>query len=299
MNALTKYITVFMMAPLAMACNQKEMDRLSSENQELDSANTQLNAELKEYMQTFNQIESNLAEIKKRENAINVKTSDNVEFKENDKREVVRDIEAINALMQDNRNKMNELQSKLDNTSSEFKTMVSRLNSRVSEKDNQIASMKEELTSLNMEKEELSKNVATLNEEVDTLKNKSEFQESVITAQNDKIENQYEALTTAYVVIGSYKDLEDKKVLDKDGGVLGLGRTEKLRSDFNQDAFTRINIEEESQIELRGKKAEVVTNHPKDSYKLELNDDEEIEKLVILNPNDFWKSSKYLVVMTN
>ncbi|TRX48592.1 hypothetical protein FNH22_28780 [Fulvivirga sp. M361] len=299
MKLLKKYGLVLMLAPIVLACNQKEMKTLSSENKELDSANHQLESELETYMRTFNEIESNLAEIKERESAIALKTQDNVEYEGDAKQVIVDDIKAINALLVENHEKMAQLQSTLNTTNGEFKKMVGRLNQKVKEKDQEVVLLKEELTALNLEKESLTESVAELNGSVETLEGRTMVQDSVISAQTQMIQDQYNGLTTAFVAIGTYKDLEEKQVLQKEGGLLGLGRTEKLNEDPDLAAFTRINIDNELQIDVQGNKAELVTNHPKGSYKFEMNETEDIEKLVILDKDDFWRSSKMLVVMVN
>ncbi|MTI21280.1 hypothetical protein E1176_09630 [Fulvivirga sp. RKSG066] len=300
MKKVTHYFTVLMLATLIVSCNQKEVDQLTAEKQELTVEKDSLNSNLEAYMQTFNEIERNLEEIKQREDKINLKTTDNVEFAEGDaKSAVVNDIQAINTLMQENRQKMEELQGELSSTNAEFKQMVNRLNSRLKEKDEQVIAMKEDLEQLNIEKEALTKDVEKLSYTVDTLENKSNLQAKVIETQNEKIDNQTEALNTGYVAIGTSRDLEEEKVIEKEGGVLGIGRTEKLSTNLNEQAFEKIDVTATTAIPVFAKKVELVTNHPKGSYELKKSADEKIQQLTILNPDEFWKSTKYLVVVVD
>lgn len=300
MKRLTHYVTVLMLATLIVSCNQKKIDQLNAEKQELSSEKDSLNSNLEAYMQTFNEIEKNLEEIKKREDKINLKTTDNVEFNEdNAKKAVVNDIQAINALMSENRQKMAELQNKLSSTNAEFKTMVNRLNSRLKSKDEQIVAMKGELEELNIEKDALAQNVEKLTYTVDTLENRAKLQTKVIQAQSSKIDNQTQALNTGFVAIGTFRDLKDEKVVNKEGGILGIGSTETLRDDVNEQAFEKIDVTKTTAIPVFAKKVELVTSHPEGSYELSKDVDEKIQQLTILNPDEFWKSSKYLVVMVD
>ncbi|MBL3656636.1 Cbp1 family collagen-binding glycoprotein adhesin [Fulvivirga sediminis] len=300
MKTIQRYIAVLLIAPAFVACNQKKVDQLTSENQELSSEKQELSTELEDYMKTFNEIEANLKEIKSREDKINLSTSDNVEYKEDDaKKAVVNDIKAINTLMAENRAKMSELQTKLNTNSSEFKKMVANLNYRIKQKDNEIATMKGDLEKLNIEKEQLTENVEHLTYTVDTLSNANSEKTEVIANQTKTIEEQTESLNTGYVAIGTKKDLEEEEVITKEGGVLGLGATEKLKADMNNKAFSKIDISKTNSIPVFAKKLELVTSHPTDSYELAWNDQDQIEKLVILNPAKFWNSSKYLVVKVN
>ena len=90
-----------------------------------------------------------------------------------------------------------------------------------------------------------------------------------------------------------------ENVVAKEGGFLGIGKTETLKSGFNKSVFNKIDITEVKSFPINGKKVELVTNHPQDSYTFEKVDEKQIESLVILDPEKFWNSSKYLVVMVD
>ncbi len=140
MKSIQKYfIAAALSMPLLASCNQDKIDQLSSENTTLAERNQGLNKELESYLQTFNEIEENLQEIKSREENIATSTSDNVEYADGDRKEtVVKDIQAINALMTENKQKINSLQTKLASSDSEFKRMVANLNKRLNDKDQEI-----------------------------------------------------------------------------------------------------------------------------------------------------------------
>ena len=72
-----------------------------------------------------------------------------------------------------------------------------------------------------------------------------------------------------------------------------------MKQDFNPSAFTAIDMMQTNKIELDGKEASLITNHPSDSYKLERNANEEVKDIIITDPEKFWSTSKYLVVMVN
>jgi predicted Zn-dependent protease len=65
--------------------------------------------------------------------------------------------------------------------------------------------------------------------------------------------------------------------------------------EFNKEYFTKINIEQTNSINLGAKKVKILTNHPKSSYKLV--GEKPVEKLEITNAQDFWSTSKYLVIV--
>lgn len=55
------------------------------------------------------------------------------------------------------------------------------------------------------------------------------------------IENQTVELNKAFYAMGTVKELTDNNVLEKSGGVLGMGRTLKMK-DFNRDYFSEVDI---------------------------------------------------------
>ena len=74
-----------------------------------------------------------------------------------------------------------------------------------------------------------------------------------------------------------------------------MGKSTKLKDDFNKEYFTKIDASQTSSINIGAKKAKVVTSHPSSSYKLI--GDKKVERIDILNAEDFWSNSKYLVII--
>ncbi len=70
-----------------------------------------------------------------------------------------------------------------------------------------------------------------------------------------------------------------------------------LKDDFNDEYFTQIDITKASSITLQGKKPHFVTSHPVKSY--ELVEMGNITQLKIIDASEFWKISKYLVVIVD
>ena len=101
----------------------------------------------------------------------------------------------------------------------------------------------------------------------------------------------------AYYASGSYKELKEKGVLAKEGGFLGLGQNTTLSSNVDNEDFTQIDITKTDTIPVHSKKVELITEHPKGSYKLVENNGE-ISYLAIENPSEFWRLSKYMVIET-
>ena len=283
-----------------VSCNQQELKNLKYSNHFLKSENSELSSQIESYLSIFNEIENNLADIKERENLIDLKTGGDLSVEEDVKESIIEDIQMINALMAENQNKIQELSNSLAETNAEFKQMVNRLNKRIKERDNAIAELKVKLENSSRENRLLAEQITTLNQDIDTLKTINERQELVIQTTTGIIEEKDELLNAAFVTIGSHKDLKNKAVIEDEGGILGIGSTQQLKNDFNTKAFSKVDIRTTEIIPIDARKLKLVTNHPKESYELFINEEKgNIEALQILNPEVFWNSSRYLVVMTN
>jgi hypothetical protein len=59
--------------------------------------------------------------------------------------------------------------------------------------------------------------------------------------------------------------------------------------------LTKINIKETREFAIGAKKAEIVSSHPKHSY--EIVGEKTADKLVVSDPDAFWRNSKVLVIV--
>ena len=69
-----------------------------------------------------------------------------------------------------------------------------------------------------------------------------------------------------------------------------------MQSNFNKNYFTKIDIRVDKEIKLYSKSARMLTSHPAGSYTLQP-DAQQQYVLRITNPQQFWSTSKYLVVL--
>lgn len=241
-----------------------------------------------EFIGAMNEIQSNLDSIKTLEKIVSVETAPGTELKAEAKRRIIEDIAQINNLLQKNKELVKSLQGKLRLSNlkiAELENMIALLNKSVEEKDGEIAELNQELEKLHI-------NVADLNQKIQTITSESE---KTIKEKTQVINDQTIAMNTAFYAFGTKKELADNNVIEKEGGVLGMGKTIVLKKDFNRDYFQKVDIREFSQLPLNAKKAKVVTNHAADSY--HLTGEKTVEALVVDKPTEFWKASKFLVIV--
>jgi archaellum component FlaC len=274
---------------LAVGCTdyKSQVERLNEEKKAMAYQSAYKDSSIDAFMATINEIEANLQEIEVKQNIIKKNTKDG-ELKESSKERINASIAAINQLMEENKSKIAQLNKQIK--SSKYKVaqldkMIGNLNEQLATKDSELEQLNQRLIALNTE-------VETLTVTVDTLRSEGAAKTSVIEAQTAELHK-------AYYTTGSKKELETKQVITREGGFLGLGKEEVLKSDLNSSAFTPVDITQVAKIEVDGKDAKIVTPHPTDSYKLERDEKEEVKEIVITDPEKFWSASKYLVVMVD
>lgn len=271
------------------SCKEKEkkqIELLTKENEALRSESKAKDSTINGYFQMLNEIESNLALIKEKENIISKNATAETELKKDTREQINEDIKTINELMAKNKRTIQYLNSKLKESNlkiTEFEKMIAQANQTIQERDAEISVLKDKLTQLNF-------SITALNAQVDTLNTaKAQLTETV--------NKQVETINTAYYAFGTKKELELNKIIDKTGGFLGLGKTSKLKSDFNISYFTKIDISKVNSLPLSGKKVTMITVHPSDSYKLITNQTGIVERIDIMDATKFWSASKYLVLI--
>ncbi|MGQ1911678.1 hypothetical protein ACT3CE_18095 [Marinifilum sp. RC60d5] len=273
--------------PFFISCNQKELKQLKEQNQQLTSMAKQKDSTMNDFIESLNTIEENLEIIKKKEKIIAV-NSENPN--KSQKQKIASDITSINNLLEQNREKIADLDNKLNNSwyqNSKLRKLTDRLKTEISNKETEIIALNTKVSKLNIEVENLNGQVTELNGTVLALNTENEEKTKEIKAK-------IEELNTGFYVCGSNKELQEKKVITKDGGFIGIGKTAVLSKDFNTSEFKKIDITKTTTIPVSGKKISLVTSHPSNSYKVE--GVEKVEGITILDPVEFWKSSKYLVV---
>jgi hypothetical protein len=255
-------------------------DSLIAVGEEKDSS-------INSFIAAINEIETNLDTISKKQGIVEQAGSITNETKADKKAHINNTIIAINELLDKNSILIDQLQRKTRSQAgklSELKKLVDNLNMKLAQKDT-------ELVMLNYQLADMKLNVENLNVTIDTLTAQNVVKEGDIKSKTAK-------LNTAYYIVGTYKELRDKKVLNKEGGFLGIGKNQKLMNDFNGDAFTKVDITQTPSIELNCKEAKIITTHPMNSYTFE-KDKDKFKSLTISDYEKFWGVSKYLVIVKN
>jgi len=114
-------------------------------------------------------------------------------------------------------------------------------------------------------------------------------------AANDPADTSDKELHKAYYTAGTYKELKTLNIVQKKGGLFGIGGAETIKPDLKKTNFTEVDTRQATGIVISGKKAKLITRHPVGSYELKKEGDE-ITYLTIKDPGKFWSNSEYLVI---
>jgi chromosome segregation ATPase len=271
---------------ILISCNENKIEELSNKNSELSEVNTEQDEIINEMLASFNEIQANLNQIKKSEGfiTINTKRDDQGTI---DSDQINRDISLISKLMKKNEDLIGSLNSKLDKSNikiSEFRKLIKVLTLQVEEKNVEIARLNELLSNKNLKIDELYFSIDSLN-----YSNRVKDQE---------IQDKVDQINTGYYAYGTFKELKEKNVLTKEGGVLGLGKSQTMKDNFNKEYFSKVDITKQKSFLIYSKKAELITTHPTGSYEF-VGADDKVDSLVIINSEDFWRASKYMVIVVD
>jgi len=236
--------------------------------------------EVNDMMETLNQIEQGFRDINEAENRVSIMKAGEGASR---RQQLVENMQFINNTMKQNRLLIKKLQQQLRESSlkgDQFKKTIENLITELEEKDRQLQQLRVELDAKNIHIGELDKTIDKLNDDVTTLQDESSQKTETINTQDKQ-------LNTAWYVFGTKKELKEQGILE--GGKV-------LTSNFNKNYFTKIDIRVDKEVKLYSKSAKLLTMHPSDSYTLQKNSNNQYV-LRITNPQLFWSTSKYLVVL--
>lgn len=283
---------IFFLA-IILSCNSNN-ETISENKIIIDSLQSELNSKDKElnslefdklnndsivnqYALYIQRIKNNINEINNQESIINNAKSKK-EFYKADTTNIINAIKIMSEKLIENESMISELNNavKLEkNKNSQFATRVTELSTEVAKSNREIYFLREELYSLNSSFEAIFSKYNEQNKKISFLNNK---------------------LNEIAYVIGTKSELLDNGVLTKGGGLIGLGKSRKLNSDFNTNYFTFSKKQDLKSIVLGYKSVKLMTPHPSESYKISKNTNELIDSLLIFNVENFWKNSKFLVL---
>ncbi|MGB0916896.1 MAG: hypothetical protein ACPGU4_04840 [Flavobacteriales bacterium] len=281
-------------AVLFTSCDQREKE-LEQKLLEMEQTASQKDEDLNAFIDSFTAIQTNLDSIKQLEGIVTARVIENPEQNSNVEDAIVEDMLLIYENMKQTRGQIESLEEELNSSSiasKKLKKLLANLKKDIIAKDNEITMLKEGLVEANIYIDKLMSSV-------DRLALENERRVQVIQQKNVELQAKEEEIQSGYWIAGKTKALRNQNVIDKEGAFLGIGGVKVVSEDMNLEDLTQINIQEVTEIELSGKKPELVTSHPKHTYEFVMGEKNQVEKLVIDDPDAFWQNSKVLVIVVN
>lgn len=283
---MKKLLSVTLIAILSLAfvgCQGNKQSAESADAAQSDSLRqviSQKDNEINDMMGTLNEIQDGFNEINAAENRVTIAKGGEGANKEQQIRE---NIQFIAKTMKHNRELIAKLRNQLKQSSVKgdaLKNTLENLSKQLEEKDKQLQQMRAELDAKDIHITELDEAINNLHTNVNNLANENSKKSQVINSQDKQ-------LNTAWFVFGTRKELKEQRIIEGD---------KVLQSNFNKNYFTKIDIRVDKEIKLYSKYAKMLTMHPSSSYLLQRDANKQYT-LKITNPEIFWSTSKYLVIL--
>ena len=262
-----------------------EYKALQAQKDSIELVNAKITSDMDEVLSILNEVEDNFKSIKSAENYLSVQAASSSEMTPSISDRIQSDMRLITEILRKNKDQIIELEKKLKNSSiksAQLQSTLDNLRNELSEKTMALVSLQNELALRDQKIEELNESIMVLSSDVQSLRVET-------YAQQEIIKEQTAALNTVYYCFGTSRELKGQKIL-VDG---------ELGSNFNRDYFIRIrDAKTLKEVPVYAKKAKLITKHPNGSYELTKDESGNIIYKII-DVNNFWSLSKFLVIQVN
>lgn len=269
------------------ACNGGKLQEAESQNKQLKTDLEQTLATQDSLLALVNDITDGMNQIKDLEKIISMPSNLQGDS-ESRKAQIRNDMMAIQSALQARRERLEELEAKISQTSSENSTLsktVKLLKTQIAEQQTEISTLTNKLAAANIQIEELGNTVRDLNTTVDTLNSNIASEKSQREAAEREAAELDKEVNECFYAIGSKSNLKSAKIIETGF----LRKTKIMKGDFDANYFTQADKRTLTKIQLHSNKAKVLTNQPANSYTITEENGQKV--LTITNPDSFWKLS--------
>ncbi len=206
-----------------------------------------------------------------------------------DRRErIINSIANMRDQIEADKKKIAQLQTQLANSKTQLKgvqEIVDRLKSSLEEKERIMA--------------ELQDRLGIMNETIEQERRQSQMEiaerEQTIAEREQALADAEREADTVYYVVGTRKQLMEQDIIDRKGGILGIGRVTTVNKELDTSKFTQINLQDTLQINFKAtdKGYSILSNHIATTYSVEKVEDEYV--LTVTDKENFRKQ-KFLVI---
>lgn len=292
-------LSVIAISCIFTACNNrvkdKEIERLSAERDSLINI-TQKQDSVQTIMDNYIEtLASTMDSIRVQEKILTLKTDEN--GRPLKRKQIRENLLTLTNIIHRQRLRIEELEAKLigrgQDSTSNYRAVISHLYSEIDAKNAEIARMEKELSQKNVVISQLHSKVSSLEQDVETISTRAREQEQMLSEQAEILTVQNNQINTGYVKIGTRKTLLNEGFLKK-----GLFSGGGLETDgLNMDSFDAVDIRVFHEVKLQSARPKILTAHPSSSYSIKKDTESKNSScLVITDPATFWSVSNFLVI---
>ncbi len=268
------------------ACGGNQVEVLQSQVDSLTATVEQQTQDLEFYQSCLTLVSDGLDSIAKADN--NLMTVATNKEKTITRESIKQDLDAYASLLTRQRERINQLESQMGEGGKDrerMQALIDHLNQQIAEKDATIQKLQEKL-----ETQEF--NVALLQDEINYLYSQNASLKNDIKEKDERINVAHDLLNEAYYIIGTSSELKKAGVLSS--RFLGKSKIDVDNIDANH--FTKIDIRKFGKLTINSKKITLKSQHPTDSYKITTDKKAGTTTLEILDKNDFWGLTHFLII---
>ncbi len=267
--------------------NSEEYKALQAERDSLLQINGEGKNDISDLMSMINDINMNFDQIKEAEKYLSIQANSGGELSADTKTKIKDNFQMINDILAKNKADIATLNEKLKKSggqSAQLRQTVQRLTAELENRNVAIVELRDALATRDAQIASLSGTVEKLSTDVEDLSNKTQEQQA-------KIKEQEDALNTGYYIFGTTKELKEAKVVS--GGF--ISSTKILNESIDKSIFVKVDIRKVQEIPVYAKKVKILSDQPKDSYKIVKNSKGEAV-VRIIDYKRFWSLGQFLIM---
>lgn len=283
-----QYIVIALLAILAIVFGVVWM-QAAKNNKELSKSNEELQQLYENSTATIGEIQSSLESLDQDLSGQLFTQSEIPGANPAERRErLVSSIANMRTQIEADKKKIAALEAKLANSRTQLKgvqDIVARLRTSIEDKEKIMDELQARMGILN----------ETIEEERRSTQKEIAVREQSIQERDLALQQAEHLANTVYYVIGTRKQLMDDGIIDRKGGILGIGRVTTIKKKIQTDKFTEINLLDTTQISFPATKKgySILSNHIATSYEVKKEDKEFV--LTVTDPQNFRKQ-KFLII---
>lgn len=277
---------------LLYSCNNDQFDQCKKENETLLAEKASLDSTLNIVFSAYGEIDSTSRVIEAKKAKVNeiVKKG---KLSEEDKVTILAEMDTINSILENNKNKVSNLEGNLGGKGLEegFRFMVQSMDEKNASENDDMEEMKSNLAQISHDFSNLFEDYVYQEAENMEMREQLTYTTKELEDAQQKLNKAKEKLHSGWYIIGTRQELKSKGLMYKKG----FFDNRTVDEDFDKNEFKKINIHELKEIILEARRADIVTTHPAESYYI-AGIKKKVNKLVISNPELFWSVSKFLII---